>query len=1058
MKRNRLISIFVSSSLLLTNLFGTATPLIPTSTTVTTAPTTTSTTAPTQDGTKFFNESTVNTTSEQINVTTSSKTLVGDDTLPTSNIDTGLSYTNNFGDASKGQSITNNEGNSVYVERTTDGTIPTFNGVNGVTTDYSQRTQDSNYVTWEQNYKNYVMESDKDTKRAQENTTNKAAMTMNYQMNNNFNEMSNRFFNGSSVFTGGQNLSTSMRQKTYKDDAPQEWKDREDSATQLYKDHYSSTVNESDKDKLVNNTVYGSLQKAYAGLDIITQELTNRINGSKIKCQISRELVPSYRCPLPGKDGTQYPGSPNMAEIRKVNIEEAKQDCNNDCWTDPGTLSCVGQKVINSKDINLNIPSDGIVLTPWNETTSEITVTLTSLMPVNSLTLNVEMLKPANTQMTDAEWLAFVQDSGFKFRYSVLEVDTNIPDLPPVTIIDREQFQIRSLSSELTIPINRAMNGLKIKIWKPYITPNILEAYKYEPLFTKLSTEGGVIKVKKAKAEYSSDSYYFCQAMQMVASPSECLGGDIAEFVTGDDQFNYLCNADSKKIGPEPTWGAFYSEESCKFACVMHKECQPTYRHYSAGYGSEGVLYKAKIGCVDDQVNNKNCSDTLCQTLFENEAERPINEMIVANDDTFIYTIRNKVLTNYPRPKIDLAAELASAPDYGAIFENEEKDSAYMYMINNVTYNRIMYRVGTESPFNMAYHKEPNGLNGSVYSVDLKPNSFDYDSGNTFYIYSIAKVIEAYAPIAGTWYLNDHDITATQTYIQWRDYTYLIKTGLNQGEWKTFRKEEFSEYLVNNDAYVLYEDGSVGQYQTIDWVKTPQYQVKRFVNYNEIDNTFINFDANSEASYFTTTKFESSQDFYRYNITNNSTADFFETKGSVIRDQRAINHDTWFEKIYNQPATYVYKGNPQDINLYLVYSKTKLTYDQLMKEIEGNCSVANGPCYSDIRYKELPENNKWGFYNLLNSRLFRSDLIKYDGELNNNIKTLIMGTKDKQTVSVDWDPSVSEKGKKIFKFIFLYDDNEPTTWQYVNDVAGAANQIQAPTSNPVVSPNIAPTP
>lgn len=1065
MKKNRLISIIVSSSLLLTELVASAVPLIPSSTTVftpvPTSPTPTgnvTTTAPEADGTKFFNESTVDTSVNEINVTTNNDTLIGNDTLPQNNIDTGLHYTNNFGDQSTGKNITNNEGNSIYIERNTDGTIPTFVGSDqAVQTDYNARTTDSNYTTWQENYENYVMEGDKDAKRAKENEANKAGMTMNYKFNNNFNEMSNRFFTGNSVFSGGQNLTTTFRQKTYADDAPQELKDREDAGTLLYKDHFSSTVNEADKENLVNNTNYGALQEAYVGLDAITQELTNRLTGSKIKCQISRELVPSYRCPLPGKDGLQYPGSPNMADIRKVNIEEAKKDCNNDCWTDPGTLSCVGQKVIDSKDINLNIPDTGIILTPWDETTAEINVTLTPLMPVNSLTVNVDLLKPADSEMTDAEWSKFVQESGFKFRYSVLEVDTNIPDLPPVTIIDREQFQIRSTSSELTIPINRSMNGLKIKFWKPYITTNILESYKYEHLFTKLTDEGAVIKIKKAKSEYSSDSYYFCQAMQMVANPSECTG-DIAEFVTGDDQFNYICNADSKKIGPEPTWGAFYSQESCEFACVIHKECQPTYRHYSS-YGNETVLYKAKIGCVDDPETNSHCSQAVCEALFADDTVRPINEMLVANDDTFIYTIRNKVLQNYPRPKIDLAAELATSVDYAAVFENEEKDSAYMYMINNVTYNRIMYRIGTESPVSLAYHLEPNGFSGNVYSVDLKPRSFDYDTGSDYYVYSVVKVVEAYAPIAGAWYLNDHDITATQTYIQWRDYTYLIKTGVNTGDWKVFRKEEFSEYLTNNLAYVLYESGEVGQYESIDWVKTPQYQIKRFVNYNEIDNTFIDFDRNSEASYFTTNKFESSQDFYRFNITNSSNLDFFETKGSVIRTQRPINYDTSFEKIYNQPATHVYKGNPQDINIYLVYSKTKLTYNELMKEIEGSCSaVANSPCYDNLNAKLLPENSKWGAYNLLNSRLFRSEHIKYDGELNNNIKTLIMGNPNKTTVSVDWDPSLSEKGKKIFKFLFLYDDNAPTNWHYVNEVDYGSNPIQAPTSTEVVTPNVAPTP
>jgi hypothetical protein len=600
----------------------------------------------------------------------------------------------------------------------------------------------------------------------------------------------------------------------------------------------------------------------------------------------------------------------------------------------------------------------------------------------------------------------------------------------PSTIIDRENITIRSSEMEINVPVDRLVGGIRVKFWEPYISNNALYAYQYEEYFNILNEEGAKIEITTFNAKYSSDSFYFCQSLQMISNRNECIGGEVAEFVTGDDQFNYICNADSKKIGPEPTWGAFYSQDSCEFSCVMHKECIPTYRHYTS-YGTEDFMYKAEVGCVDEPGNN-NCSDAVCKALFADTEERPLNEILVANDDSYIYTVRNKVLQDHPRPKIDLAAELGGSVDYDQTFQNEEKDAAYLHMLDNMSFNRIQYRVGTPSPVNIAYVKE-NSFGRSAYSIDLKPNSFHFDDGNTYYIYSVMRLLHSYTPVAGVWHLDGSMVTATETNIQFEDISYAIKTGENPGDWRVFRREEFAKYLVQYPEYTLNENGTFSENLIIDWVNTGQYKRTQFAFYNEADNGWSTFSSSQQADFFTTQQFSNAQDYYRYLISDWIERDILETPGLIVKDQRPIAHDTSFEKLYNVPIHHVNKSNSKNYTLYLVYSEQPLSYHELMVEIEGDNYETE---------KISPDLVTWGGYDLINSRLFRSDKIKYDGELNNNIDTLIMGEPERSSVTVNWSPAISEKGKKVFKFIFLYDDQEPNPFEYSNDDGTDPEQIQ----------------
>lgn len=976
---------------------------------------------PEESGTKFYDSNSVTNTDGLIGLTDSAKNnkeLISDDTLPNQNINRGLFYTENLGVAT-GDNVINSDGSNVYLKRNADGTRNTEITEDNVVKQQPKGESFSNYNTY---YENYVMKKTLEEKIAADREAEDKARTEVFSSGNTVADTSNRFLNSKNISSGSGTVVNNMRINTMNENLTNaDLLQREKDATKLYSENYSLDPSAANVDN-IKNTNYGALTKAFQSLDTIKESLTNRLTKETVKCQISRQLLPSYRCPIESKAGILYPSGANINDIRKVNVQVAEKECNDNCWTDPGELSCLNKKILDTDVLNTDSFSELTLYPNWNQENSIKIFETTQAMPVEYVKVKFEIKNDTNaSNMTDEEWEQFLYTTNFKVRVSILETNNSLNGDLDVEIVDRMVVSLKSSIMEIDIPVTRILNGLKIKFWEPYISDNILNKPKDLEIFNKLVNDyNSSIKVLSIKAKYSSDSYYFCQAKQMVSHPNECIGGTVEEFVTGDDQFNYLCNSNSRKIGPEPTWGGFYSQDACERNCVIQKPCETTYNHYNS-YGDNQFMFKTEFTCVDDP-DNSSCTVEICKTLFSNPDDMPLNEIVTLNDDTQVYTVKNRILQK-TRPKIDLEMEMSSSIDYDLLFQEEEKDAAYLYMLNNLTFNRIAYRLGTESPFNMAYIKEYAGGKTSI-GVKLKPASFDIDSNKDFYMYSILKLEHSYKPVAGAWYVSqDGGINAdpNNSNIQFKDVTYAIKTTDDTNPWQTFRREEFAKILTNVVTTTLNEDGTVETSEHWDWIDSNQYKIVSFGNYDNVTDNFNLIDKNQLAISFYTDKFKSDKEYYTYQISSFIEKDLVDSKGLLIKSQQAINHDTSFRKLYNVPENSDLESWPKNYTLYFVYSDVKLSYNDLMKKIEGDNYETD---------KELSVNNKYAFYELMNPSMFRSDEIKYDGEINNNIKTLIKSTADKSTVFVDWEPSISEKGKKMFKFLFLYDDTEKDIFEY----------------------------
>lgn len=976
-----------------------------------------------ESDTKFMDSNTVENKDGKVNISDSvdNSSLIGDDTLPDKDIDMGLHYSENLGVAT-GTTMINTNGSTVYVKKNADGTPNTVISEDTIVTQDEKGESFDNYYN---NYVDYVSNKSLEEKIVGESEARNTASIEVLSSGNTISDYTSRFMDSTNITSGSSTVATDMRINIQNSSLTgTEILDIEKDATRLYSENYSLDPSAANVDN-IKNTNYGALTKAFNSLDSIKTALTNRLSKETIKCQISRQLIPSYRCPISSKAGALYPSGTDIDLIRKVNIQNAKNDCNDNCWTDKGDLSCLPKNILPSSDLDTSMFTGTTLYPNWDVVSSVTDIVTNQLMPVEYVKIKFEIKNDTSkSKMTDIEWEKYLYETNFKIRLSVLESNSKLTNNVDIGIVERMVVSLKSSVIEVEIPINKILSGLKIKFWEPYISDNVFYKSADLVIFDKLVNDyGSSINVISVESKYTSDSYYFCQAKQMVSHPNQCIGGKYEEFITGDDQSNFICSATSKKIGPEPTWGAFYSQDACETNCVVQKECEPTYSHYNT-YGDLDFMFKSEFTCVDDE-DNTACTVSICKALFAEAEKIPLNEIITLNDDTIVYTVKNKVLQSYARPKIDLSHEMSSSVDFDLLFQQEEKDAAYLYMLNNLTYNRIIYRLGTESPFNMAYIKQ-SSFGKTGISVKLKPASFDIDSGKNFYIYSVMKVEHSYSPIAGAWYVGGNTTISadpTNSNIQFKDITYAVKTGNTLNPWNVFRREEFAKILTEMTSSKVEEDGSITSVKYWDWVNSNQYKISSFGKYDTLTNSFNLIDKNQLAENFTESQFISDNEYNVYQLSNYIEEDLVISSGLLIKDQVSINHDSSFKKLYNTEEVARNESWPKNYSLYLVYSDVKLSYSDLMIRIEGDT-------YDSVKIS--PANNKYAVFDLVNPNSFRSDDIKYDSEINNNINTLIKGEADKTSVFVDWDPSISEKGKKVFKFLFLYDDTEKATFEYGN--------------------------
>ena len=1016
-------------------------------------------TPPDPEGTTFINNGILGTDSKTGKKTSNTEGLktdriIGNDTLPEREVETGTRINRNLGQ-NNSTTVIDESGNVAAIKK--GATEITSENAADYKTDKQKEEDEKKYNEWRKGFESYVGSSG--TKEHEEKEReNKAKLKEEAKRQGiSVRELMNQTVNSRDVTAGGLQVK-SMFETENTDTTDPLLKELDHNATQVYKDN-GYEPRKADTGILLQKNV-GALKEAYKQLPDLQKQLTEKMKIPIIKCQISRNLLPAYYCPIKGKDGFRFPGNlpdsvkqdaakttrftdakgnivenlanPSAASLmnlspslRKVNLTAAKDTCNQYCKSSSKDFKCIQQKKIEKAEIDISTKE--VSLFPsYDVNEASFTLTTKDIIPIHNVSFKVNVIRTKKDKdLTDDDWKDFLRKSFIRFRYSILEIPDD-KNLAPITIADRVMITADKETALFTIPVNKQMTKLQIKFWKPYVSDNPFMKKEFDYIFDDFTKKfGGQIKITEIKANHISDSFFYCPIRQLVASKRECGGLESTEINYGsgkDTNTMYLCNSNKYKIGPESTTGAFFDEESCLNNCYIKEECLTTYDHYKGDYGSQATMYKAEIDCVDDKTNTQ-CTKKRCEELFKDVNLRPLNEMVVQNDNTIVYTVKNKALTSNIRPKIDiereLSADLNDPEQLKNMFTAEQKDAAYLYMTKNLTMNMIKYPVGTPSPHNMSYilKRGATANDGYTVAVDLKPNSFDFKTPQ--YLYMVARLDQRYHARYGSYYIktdpNRAQVQTKDSKVQFKDYTYLVKKP--DDKWEVFRKEEFAEYWQEKVINTINAEGKTERKIVSQWVIQPDDGLipAYFGRYDTASNSFKTFDKSELAPSFKTETFQLSDNVYRYIFTKDHIADIYDAPGSLMHDQASKDNESNLEKKYLGGIHPYWSGHMSNLAFYLVYSPKSLSYDELMAKIEGERYYINT--------QKVPSyKNEWAAFDYLSSGLFNSGDLKHDGQLNNNIHPFILGKPNDSAVMVEWEPSLSEHGKKVFKFLFLYDD------------------------------------
>lgn len=928
-------------------------------------------------------------TSNEQNV---SKDVVGDDSLPKSNIDRGLNYGSQIGTT------------SIDIVKDESGNKQIININSEQQAYFKQDDNTSDAYKSALNSYNKAVDSNDTAAITKAKTALKAAAKDDYNKRYSVSQHETTFFKGLNASGKGyvtvQNIVNPDENSTVDKNVSNYYK------SNLTYMQSNNTVN------TMNNSNAGALINAFQYVKNFENQLRSKMEAAEIKCFISRELIPAYYCPFPDMTNTSYPdfSNPVLAEDAvKTSSQEAKKMCDDVCKKQ---RTCIPYNVLSDTKVDTSAAQTSFSLYPtYDDNASKVVVSTEKSMQVDKFSFQLKIVPSDDFNGTAAEFETFLQNAGIKIKFDILSSDSD--SVPPTMIVDKAIIYAKSASSTKEISVLRANKKFTVKIYKPYIHELQMEQWRDTPIFSKIKS----ISVNGIDAAYTSKDLYFCAFRQLVENKSDCKG-EVLD-ISDSSSVYHVCTDSDKRIGPNAVNGGFYSEQSCFDACSEVKECMPTYRHYADVASSADVnkLFKAKIGCVDGD-DNQACTVEKCQAFFADDKIRPNDEIVVQNDNERVYTVRNKALTDVFRPKINLDAETNTATtDYDAMFQSEMKDAAYNSMIKNGSFDRISYLIGTPSPMKQAYQKDTvNGI--TRLNVLLKPNSFNVNDGVNYNLYSVIKFEQAYRPRYGLFTLAGNQIDAVNQEIMFKDVVYMVKKPT--GDWLVFKQIFFAKVKEIKNLLICVVDDSgenvtttetnyIGQaydgskckvQNSINWVDVPAYTVDRNVFYDSGSDSFIPYSLSEIVPSYQQIKFTNLQDYSNYSLTEYLERDLDMTPGGMIHSQISNDGGSSFSRVYNGNFDTNKRGYASNVYAYSFYSSSPISYNDLMNTY-------------------LVDNNI--IWELANPKKYSSE-IKDDTEIKgNNINAFILGKPGDTTLTLDVAPKISEEGKRAFKFIFLYD-------------------------------------
>jgi len=703
--------------------------------------------------------------------------------------------------------------------------------------------------------------------------------------------------------------------------------------------------------------------------------LERSVKGKHIKCYVKRSLIPKYRCPISGMEGTLYGGNPKDDSL------VVKNYCDELCVSPP--LGCRGAN--SGEQANVLISGSATYSAGDSQATPVMfTLPINDKLRIDNIRFTIRANKNNNVDWHDFEL------SPIKMRYGIEYTDTKGTDH---TAVFNYPTDVDLNISVVTLGALPNAKEVRVTFYPPYL---MLEgAYKDEHLSDYLQD----VTVSDLQVKYISDQYYFCAKDQIVFDEAtDCPDGKIYT-TNGEDGSFKICVSETGIKGPEKSYHGFYSRQSCERSCTYREECVPTFEHYDFADLKNKAAYRIDVGCVDD-VGNSDCSPALCETLFASE-QMPEQEAVYSPSQAVKYTVvGGSELPNVRRPKLDLAGEAVAAAtgEYEDVFTETMKDAAYDNMIKSGTFNYVKQTVAQGTNPQNAYHRsvyrDPSPYKPPRIEIQwlVKPSSSDYN-GDQYRFYMVAVFETIYKPISGVFITSDAYSTSydQKNTPMFKDETYAALSST----------EKFTPFFLKEYRWIQESNTS-----DFEWKENMQHFESRYVSYNTSSDSFISASPSAYVPYFKLQVFDRNKNWETFMVCDNLTERFTqENIGMVFIRQEKTGSTALPLKRWAGTVDTNSSGSLGRVRMYGFFtpSSQQLKASEIVKLIEDEPD--KHIFFDTARYKSLP------------------DEIEGDGAIKTSpIHIYLKGDTRELDGSAVINPPVQDEGKDAVLFMYLYEE------------------------------------
>lgn len=705
-----------------------------------------------------------------------------------------------------------------------------------------------------------------------------------------------------------------------------------------------------------------------------------------IKCYVKRTMIPKFYCPVTGKSyGARVGGR------AEDNIDAVKRQCETFCKSE--SFGC------------RNVPTGGKLFTPANIDLI-FDPNMTSGMTTKSMAFDFNINQKV-------KWVKY----SYLIEWSELALEKNITDLRPIIefttsayrleqeqsptaemtlVSDRYPYQTSEMYGELAMhSFDQAAKGMLMFYPPKLIKTGAFAGYELKDIVKKITIHGVDI-------QYMDNRYFFCGLTQVVTDATTQCNDGVVYDVNSSDGFFRICKSNHTARGPEPKYGAYYTDNECNDACHEESKCVETYEDYLTVTGTN--QYKITIGCDSDPLNSA-CTDTLCRQYFKDRT-MPVEESVYDRDGGIRRTVATGVQSpGMIRPKIDIEAELAAtnslSPEsaYKSIFDQAKKDGSYQAMIEKGTFNYSKNTVGDGEPAENAVRIVKPQATAANYSVAvtnkdleiwwrLKPASKDIGS-QIKHLYVVAKIEHVFVPVSGTFTTAQSPTgqasgTSNQSANMYKDILYAYVGQANM--LKPFYLQEYAQVQNASLSDSLWSDN---QSNRKDW----------YVAYASSSDTLVAASKDETGMIFKDKALSGVVNYEEYKVINDPKGSFSTSK-SLLQSQEVVNISYPPIKhygVYNSSTT----GTLANFTFYGIYSSSTLTNAEIIKMLE------NG--------------EKYQFYNALSADKNKQEIVGDGIMQSKNVKMFIKGGTSNMTVSAELTPSIEEEDKSATLFMFMFE-------------------------------------